>query len=48
MEKTMNLKDKINACLTDTFEEMTTKLQANLSEISTQKKQMETILLKAV
>ena len=31
--------------LADTFEEMTTKLQANLSEISTQKKQMETILL---
>ena len=29
----------------DTFEEMTTKLQTNLSEISTQKKQMETILL---
>ena len=31
--------------LADTFEEMTTKLQTNLSEISTQKKQMETILL---
>ena len=31
--------------LADTFEEMTTKLQENLSEISTQKKQMETILI---
>ena len=31
--------------MADTFEEMTTKLQTNLSEISTQKKQMETILL---
>ena len=31
--------------LADTFEEMTIKLQENLSEISTKKKQMETILI---
>uniref|UniRef100_UPI003FED43BF HAMP domain-containing protein n=1 Tax=Candidatus Merdicola sp. TaxID=3085652 RepID=UPI003FED43BF len=45
-EKNAHVKNKNEIDnLADTFEEMTTKLQANLSEISTQKKQMETILL---
>ena len=45
-EKTEHVKNKNEIDnLADTFDEMTTKLQANLSEISTQKKQMETILL---
>ena len=45
-EKNAHVKNKNEIDnLADTFEEMTTKLQTNLSEISTQKKQMETILL---
>ncbi len=45
-EKTEHVKNKNEIDnLADTFEQMTTKLQDNLSEISTQKKQMETILL---
>ena len=45
-EKDLHVKNKNEIDnLADTFERMTTKLQTNLSEISTQKKQMETILL---
>ena len=45
-EKNAHVKNKNEIDnLADTFEKMTTKLQTNLSEISTQKKQMETILL---
>lgn len=41
-EKNAHVKNKNEIDdLADTFEEMTTKLQTNLSEISTQKKQME-------